>query len=365
MPGNFTMTKTLSGYLKECNNEEGGGGADIMGLLYFDANREFDLISVGRLAIDLNANEIHRPMEETQTFTKYLGGSPANISVGMSVLGKKTGFIGRISDDQMGRFILNYLNEKGINASHVITDKSGSVTGLTFTEIKSPEDCNILMYRDNVADLKLEPGDVSEDYIRRSKALLISGTALSKSPSREAIFLALKYAKKHNLTVFFDIDYRPYSWASDEETAIYYSLAAEKSDVIMGTREEFDLMEAFDDNPDSDDEMTAKKWFDHHGKVVVIKHGKEGSIAYTKDGDRFEGRVFPAKVVKTFGAGDSYASAFIYGLMNDWSIPEAMEFGSASASIVVSSHSSSDAMPDAEQIRHYIEKHKSGENTKD
>lgn len=214
------------------------------------------------------------------------------------------------------------------------------------------------MYRDNAADLKLEPTDVSEDYICCSKALLISGTALSKSPSREAVFLALKYARKHGLVVFFDIDYRPYSWASDAETAIYYSLAAEKSDVILGTREEFDLMEAFDDNLNRDDEVTANKWFGYHGKVVVIKHGEEGSIAYTKDGDQFEGKIFPAKVVKTFGAGDSYASAFVYGLLNGWTIPEAMEFGSASASIVVSSHSSSDAMPNVEQIQAYIQEHK-------
>jgi 5-dehydro-2-deoxygluconokinase len=192
-----------------------------MSLLTFDDKRPMDFISLGRLCIDLNANEINRPMEETRTFTKYVGGSPANICIAMGRLGMKTGFIGRVANDQHGRFILNYLQEMGVDTSNVITDMSGSVTGLAFTEIKSPTECSILMYRDNAADLKLEPGDVSEAYIRNAKAILISGTALAQSPSREAVFVALDYARKHNVVVFFDIDYRPWSWQSKAETGVY------------------------------------------------------------------------------------------------------------------------------------------------
>lgn len=333
----------------------------MMNHLTFDRRKPMDFIAIGRLCIDLNANEINRPMEETVTFTKYVGGSPANIAIGMSRLGMKTGFIGRVADDQMGRFIVDYLRKNQIDTSCVITDKSGSVTGLAFTEIKSPTDCSILLYRDNVADLKLEPRDISEEYIKNAKALLISGTALAKSPSREAVFLALDYARKHDVAVFFDLDYRPYTWASPEETAVYYNLAAEKCDVIIGTREEFDMMECFEQNVNHDDEVTAKKWFTHHAKIVVIKHGKEGSIAYTKEGESFRGTVFPANVVKTFGAGDAYAAGFIYGLMQGWDIPKSMEYGAAAASIVISSHSCSDAMPTADQIDSYIKKCKNGE----
>lgn len=332
-----------------------------MNNLTFDQQKSLDFIALGRLCIDLNANEINRPMEETVTFTKYVGGSPANIAIGMSRLGMKTGFIGRVANDQMGRFIVHYLNKNQIDTSNVITDLSGSVTGLAFTEIKSPTECSILMYRDNVADLKLDPRDVSEEYIKNAKALLISGTALAKSPSREAVFLALDYAKKHDTVVFFDIDYRPYTWTTPEETATYYNLAAEKCDVIVGTREEFDMMECFEHNPDQDDAYTAKKWFDYQAKIVVIKHGKDGSIAYTKEGESFKGTTFPANVIKTFGAGDSYAAGFIYGLMQGWEISRSMEYGAAAASIVISSHSCSDAMPTVDQVDQYIETCKSGQ----
>lgn len=197
--------------------------------LDFKADRALDLIGIGRLCIDLNADQINRPMEETSSFTKYVGGSPANIAIGSAKLGLKAGFIGKVSDDQMGRFIVKYLQDSHIDTSQISVDDTGAVTGLAFTEIKSPEECSILMYRDNVADLKLETTEVSEEYIKNSKVLLVSGTALAASPSREAVFLALDYARKHEVVVVFDLDYRPYTWTSAQETAIYYNLAAEKA----------------------------------------------------------------------------------------------------------------------------------------
>ncbi|MFF2481332.1 5-dehydro-2-deoxygluconokinase [Paenibacillus sp. NPDC058071] len=321
----------------------------------FAADRPLDFTAIGRLCIDLNANEINRPMEDTVTFTKYVGGSPANICIGMARLGMKTSFIGKLADDQMGRFIHRYLQNSGIDTRDVVTDHTGAVTGLAFTEIKSPEDCSILMYRDNVADLLLAPAEVNETLIASSKVLLVSGTALAKSPSREAVLLALQYARKHGTKVVLDIDYRPYTWASTDETAVYYNLAAEKSDIIIGTREEFDMLEKFSDNPEHSDEVTAKQWFDCHAEIVIIKHGKDGSIAYDRNGGSHTSEIFPAKVVKTFGAGDSYAAGFIYGLMQGWSISRSMSFGSASASIVISSHSCSDAMPTRQQVDAYIE----------
>jgi 5-dehydro-2-deoxygluconokinase len=334
-----------------------------MAYITFPADRSLDFTAIGRLCIDLNANEINRPMEQTSKFTKYVGGSPANITIGMARLGKKTAFIGKIANDQMGRFIHDYLTRNGIDTSNVVTDKTGAVTGLAFTEIKSPTDCSILMYRDNAADLKLEAGEVQEELIARTKALLISGTALAKSPSREAVFQALQYAKKHGVVIIFDLDYRPYTWTSPEETAVYYNLAAEKCDIIIGTREEFDMMERFEHNPDRSDRVTASKWFNHSAHIVIIKHGKDGSIAYTKDGAEHRAKTFPAKVVKTFGAGDSYAAGFLYGIMEGWTLEKSMEFGSAAACIVISSHSCSDAMPTAAQVYDYIERCNRGEIT--
>src|SRR5699024_6693604 len=311
-----------------------------------------DIIAIGRVAIDLNSIEINRPMEETESFRKYVGGSPVNISVGSSKLGLDVGIIANVSDDQHGRFAVDYLNDVGVDTSQIAVDKEGHKIGLTFTEIKSPTESNILMYREEVADLYLRPQDVSEDYIKNAENLLISGTALAKSPSREAIIKSLQIAKDNNVNVVFELDYRPYSWVNEEETSLYYKLVAEQSDVIIGTRDEFDMVESF---KTLSDEEIANKLFDYTPNLVVIKHGVQGSHAYTKDGGFYEGKAFKAKVVKTFGAGDSYAAAFLYALVKGKDIPTALKYGAASAAIVVSSHSSSEAMPTVENIESLIE----------
>lgn len=317
----------------------------------FNAQKDYDLIAIGRACIDLNATEYNRPMEETMTFTKYVGGSPANIAIGGSKLGLKAGFIGKISDDQHGRFIESYMQGVGIDTSNMVIDKEGHKTGLAFTEIKSPEECSILMYRQDVADLYLATSEINEDYIKKSKILLVSGTALSKSPSREAVLKAVSLAKKNEVKVVFELDYRPYSWKSAEDTAVYYQLVAEKSDVVIGTREEFDVLE---NKTEGNNEDTINYLFKHSPELIVIKHGVEGSYAYSKSGKIFKGHAYLTKVLKTFGAGDSYASAFIYALITGKDMETALKYGSASAAIVVSKHSSSEAMPTVEEIEQLI-----------
>ncbi len=328
---------------------------DVMDMkVNFNTDKEFDIIAIGRACIDLNAVEYNRPMEETMTFSKYVGGSPANIAIGSAKLGLKAGFIGKLADDQHGRFIEKYMREAGIDTTNFVVDQEGHKTGLAFTEIKSPEECSILMYRQDVADLYLTPAEVNEDYIKRSKVLLVSGTALSKSPSREAVIKAVSLAKKNDVKVIFELDYRPYSWENQEETAVYYSLVAEQSDVVIGTRDEYDALE--NRTTEGKNEDTVNYLFMHSPELVVIKHGVEGSYAYTKSGETFRGKAYKTKVLKTFGAGDSYASAFLFALISGKDIETALKYGSASASIVVSKHSSSEAMPTVEEIEALIDK---------
>ncbi|WP_239253700.1 5-dehydro-2-deoxygluconokinase [Listeria ilorinensis] len=320
-----------------------------------NSERKFDVIAIGRACIDLNAVEYNRPMEETMTFSKYVGGSPANIAIGTSKLGLKAGFIGKIPDDQHGRFIQSYMAGVGVDTGGMVLDTEGRKAGLAFTEIKSPEDCSILMYRDNVADLYLEPSEVDEQYIRQARVLLVSGTALSKSPSREAVLRAIHLAKNNDCLVAFELDYRPYTWVSEEETAIYYTLVAEQADIVIGTRDEYDMMEGEVGGSNTE---TTRHLFENEAKLIVIKHGVEGSFAYTREGETFKAGVYKTNVLKTFGAGDSYASAFLYALFQNKGIETALKYGSASASIVISKHSSSDAMPTVSEIETLLEEQK-------
>lgn len=323
----------------------------------FDKSRPMDLVLVGRVAIDFNPVDYFQTLAESTTFKKYVGGSPANIAVGITRHGKKAGFIGKVSDDQFGDFVTGYFKKEGIDTSHITRCQNGEKLGLTFTEILSATESSILMYRNKIADLQLSVDDIEEEYIKNTKAVLISGTALAESPSREAALKVMMLAKRNNTKIIFDIDYREYNWKNTDEISIYYSMIAREADIILGSREEFDLTEKLI-QPGRTDEETAKAWLSQTAKVVVIKHGKQGSTAYTKDGNSYSIKPFPVKALKSFGGGDGYASGFLYGIFEGWDMIECLEFGSAEAAMMVRSHSCTEELPNPEQVKAFIKETK-------
>lgn len=330
-----------------------------MALINFGENKKRDVVLIGRVTLDFNPNEIHRTLDKVKTFSMYLGGSPGNMAVGINKLGKSVGFIGAVSDDQFGDFVINYFNDRGIDTSQMVRAKNVERMGLTFTEIKSPTESSILMYRNAIADLEITPEDVDEQYIADSKILIVSGTALAKSPSREACLMAVKYAKKHDTRVIFDIDYRPYNWRSARDIEIYYSILAKEADVIIGSRDEVNLTEGLDENAtEPADHVIAEKYIANGAKIVVIKHGKKGSIAYTADKQAYKVESYHIKLLKSFGGGDAYGSAFVYGLLSGWSVADSLQHGTAHAAMVVASHSCSDAMQTVEEIDAFMKEHK-------
>lgn len=333
-----------------------------MSYITFDQNRPFDVILLGRVAVDFNPVDYFHPLEECTTFKKYVGGSPANIAVGAARHGLKVGFFARVSDDQLGDFVVHFFEKEGIDTSRIRRCENGEKIGLTFTEILSRDESSILMYRNCVADLQLHPDDIDEEYIRNAKTLVISGTALAASPSREAALKAVMLAKRCGTRILFDIDYRSYSWKNFDEISIYYSMVAREADIIMGSREEFDLMEKLIE-PGRDDLQTASYWHGQNAKIVIIKHGKKGSTAYTADGKQYTVRPFPVEALKSFGGGDGYGAGFLYGLYSGWDMYDCLEFGCAQASMMVAAHSCSEEMPYADEIHAFIKacKEKYGE----
>ena len=322
-------------------------------ILQFDRDKPRDVAAMGRATIDLYANEIG-PLEDAVTFTKYVGGSPANTAVAMSNMGLNVGYIGKVSGDPFGRFIIRYLAQKGVDVSHIACDATGARSGVTIGEIKSPDECHILMYRAQAANLNLCCAEIDEAYISQYKAILISGTSLSRSPAREAVFLAMEYARRNNVRIIFDPDYREGTWASAAETATYYLLAAEKADMVVGTREEFDRLEELVLPGNTDDAATAARLFARQVQCVAVKHGKQGSTLYSHDGGAQVGKVYPARVVKTLGAGDAYAGALLYGLIKGKPAAEALNYAAAAAAITISGHSCSDSTPTLKDVEAYI-----------
>jgi len=334
-----------------------------MQYIEFDEKRPLDLILLGRIAIDFNpayndqVKEEFKPLKKVHMFEKFVGGSPANIAVGVSKHGLRAGFFAKVSDDQFGEFVTDYFVEKGIDTSRITKCRNGEKLGLTFTEMLSSSESNILMYRNCVADLQLSVSDIDEEYIRSAKAILISGTALAQSPSREAAIKAALLARRNGTKVIFDIDYRAYNWTSMDEISVYYSILAKDADIIMGSREEFDLTEKMI-KENMTDEESARFWMGYNAKIVVIKHGMKGSTAYTCDGQHFSIKPFPVEARKGFGGGDGYGAGFLYGLYQGWDIIDCLEFGSAEASMMVKSNNCSDSLPRPEEVFAFIKEEK-------
>lgn len=324
--------------------------------LELEKNRELDVICFGRVTIDLNPNEINRTLDKTKSFNMYLGGSPANLAIGLSRLGNNVGFIGKVSNDQFGTFVIDKLKSENVDTSNIVRSKGVEKLGLTFTEMKSETESSILMYRNEAADLKLSIEDVNEEYIKKSKILLISGTSLAQSPSREAALKAMMLARKNKVKIVFDVDYREYNWKNKDEISIYYSTVAKNSDIIIGSREELELTGLLLGHNLLDDEQIANYWIEEGvAKIVVIKHGKKGSSAFDSENNTYNVPSYPAKVLKSFGGGDAHGSAFITCLLKGYSLEKSLHFASASASINIGSHSCSENLPTLEEIEQAVQ----------
>lgn len=317
------------------------------------ANKKLDAIVLGRSGVDLYAREANTDMADISGFEKFVGGSAANIAVAINRLGAKVGFIGCVADDSFGGYVRKYMTEQGINLDGMMTDSSGSRTSVAFTEMK-PSKCDVLIYRNKASDLTLTTEQIDESYIASSKILVVTGTALSESPSREATLLAMQYARQNNVLVVLDVDYRPYSWRSDVDASIYYGVAASLTDIVIGNREEFDMMETVMAPGNKNDDQTAERFLGGNTQVVIIKGGELGSRIYCDDGTGFTQGIFRVEAKKPFGSGDSFAGALIWTLINGGTLEQGASNGSAAAAINVSGTSCTEAMPTKEELETFM-----------
>ncbi len=320
--------------------------------------RRLELTLCGRAGIDLNTEKTGCTFAEISSFSKSVGGSPANIVQGAARLGLKTAFLGKIARDGMGAYILEEFERRGIDTAGMVLDDTNARNCLALTEIISPDASGsyvakggdfhhgTYLYREGTADLLYGPDDVLEEIIANSQAVMVSGTAFSGQPSRDAMFKILRLAQHHKTTAVFDLDYRPYGWSSTTEASKCLEQAVRQCDIIIGNREEFNVLE-YRSMPDNrDNRKSAEALLKAGTSLVIIKNGEKGSEAYTSDGQHLCCKAIPTNRVKTFGSGDAYAAGLMYGLLKNMGLEYAMQLGTACASIALTKVSCADSMPD-------------------
>jgi 5-dehydro-2-deoxygluconokinase len=306
---------------------------------------------IGRAGMDLYADPPGTAIEEATRFTTALGGSSANIAVALTRAGGKAALLTCVSDDAVGRFCLAQLDHYGIDRTHVRSIAGEARNSLAVVESRL-ENCQSVIYRNGAADFQMSMQDVEAVDYTRFSALITTGTVLASEPSRTAAFRAFDLARAAGLPLIFDVDYRPYSWASAEEASQVYSRAAALCDVIVGNDVEFGFM-AGDHDKGLD---KARSLIGQGAQIVVYKMGEKGAITFSATGEVRTG-IYRTAALKPTGAGDAFLGNFIASLARGSALEQAVLHGSAAAAIVVSRVGCAPAMPTREELDRFITFH--------
>ncbi|BBP70329.1 5-dehydro-2-deoxygluconokinase [Pseudomonas sp. Seg1] len=327
-----------------------------MGQTRFASGRQLDLICLGRLGVDLYAQQVGARLEDVSSFAKYLGGSSANIAFGTARLGLKSAMLSRVGDDHMGRFLLESLAREGCDVSAIKVD-SERLTAMVLLGLKDRETFPLVFYRENCADMALRAEDINEAFIASSKALLITGTHFSTESVYKASIQALDYAEKHNVRRVLDIDYRPVLWGlagkadgetrfvADRNVSQHVQSILPRFDLIVGTEEEFLIAGG------AEDLLTALRNVRRlSNATLVVKLGPQGcTVIHGVIPVRLEdGAIYPGvrvEVLNVLGAGDAFMSGFLSGWIEDATDERCCQLANACGGLVVSRHACAPAMP--------------------
>jgi 5-dehydro-2-deoxygluconokinase len=324
-----------------------------------------DLVCIGRTSVDLYAEQDGSKLEDVQSFRKYVGGSATNIAVGTARLGVKSAMLTRVGEEQMGRFVRKTLAENGVDVSQVRYDPE-KLTPYVLLAVRAIEDFPRLFAYGDAADLAVEEGDVDPDFVASSKALLVTGTPLSRPKARAASVKAIEAARRGGTRVVFDLDYRPVFWgvasheqggemfvASEEVTEVYRSVLPD-CDLVVGTEEEVRIAGG---STDTREALLSIRGLS--GATIVLKVGAMGAVVFPgeipadlEDGVRVPG--FPVEVFNSVGAGDAFMSGFLSGWLRGEPLEECLRLGNACGAIVVSRHGCSPAMPTTEELEYFL-----------
>ncbi|GHA45110.1 5-dehydro-2-deoxygluconokinase [Amylibacter ulvae] len=304
----------------------------------------------GRAGMDMFADPPGTKAELAENFRADLGGSSANICVGLCKLGMQSALITSVSDDNVGRFCTNKLQHYGVDAQYVTVLGGEFRVSLAVYE-STMDDFQLCIYRNNAVDFQVSNDDVDRVDYTPFGALITAGTVFAAEPSRGSTFRAFENARKAGLPIIFDIDYRPYSWPSPQVAADVLSRAGDESDLIVGNDEEFGFMAgSIDKGLDKARELAAQ------GKMVIYKMGQEGAITLY-DGQEIRTGIYPVTAIKPNGAGDSFMAGLLASIATGHDLRTAVERGSACASIVVSNPGCAGAMPSTKQLNSFLATH--------
>ncbi len=320
---------------------------------------------MGRAAVDLYGEQIGGRLEDMLTFTKYMGGSPANTAVGMARLGLKPAMLTRVGDEHNGRFVRETLQAEGVDVSHVTTDPK-RLTALVFLGIQNRDTFPLIFYRDQCADMAISEDDFDQSFIASSKALLLSGTHLSQPKTYASCRKAMTLAKAAGTRVVLDIDYRPVLWGltspgmgeqrfvPSDEVSAHVQTVISACDLVVGTEEEIHIA-----GGSTDTLVALRRLRELSHATLVVKRGPMGCVVFEgaipDDIDQgLKGPGFPVDVYNVLGAGDAFMAGFLRGWIRNEPLTRCCAYANACGALVVSRHGCAPAMASWEELQFFL-----------
>ncbi|MEW2521871.1 5-dehydro-2-deoxygluconokinase [Actinacidiphila alni] len=302
----------------------------------------YDVITVGRVGVDLYPEQSGVGLADVRSFAKSLGGTASNVAVAGARLGLRTALLSGVGDDPFGGYVRGALRDFGVDDA-LVTTVPGVQTPVVFCELFPPDDFPIYFYRRPVApDQCLAPDRLDRAAVRAARALWITGSALAVEPTRSTVFAALE--AREGGEVWFDLDWRPGFWADPAEAPDLYARALSYASVAVGNVAEAEVATG------SRDPETAAGLLLRHGvRTAIVKQGPAGVLGRTAREQHVVPPV-PVKAVNGLGAGDAFGGALCAGLLSGAPLPDTLRAANAAGALVAARLACADAMPTRAEI---------------
>jgi 5-dehydro-2-deoxygluconokinase len=307
-----------------------------------------DLITMGRVSVDLYPEQIGVSLADVKTFAKSLGGSATNVAVAAARLGHRTAVVTKVGDDPFGPYVRRALRDFGVDNRWVGTHPTLR-TPIVFCEIHPPDDFPLLFYREPKApDMTIAADELDLDEVRAARVFWTTGTGLSDEPSRTATLTALEARDDGGITVH-DLDHRPMFWPDETEAGRWAREALKHATVAVGNRDEVEVAVGTRDPHEASAAL-----LELGVKIAIVKQGPAGVLVRTAD-SLAEVPPVPVDVVCGLGAGDAFGGALVHGLLEGWDIERTVRLANAAGSFVAGQLACADAMPTLDDLKEEVE----------
>lgn len=308
----------------------------------------FDVLTMGRVSVDLYPEQSGLTLAEVRTFAKSLGGSPTNVAVAAARLGRRAAVITRVGADGFGPYVRKALREFGVDDRFVGTDPELR-TPVVFCELHPPEHFPLLFYRQPTApDIQLRLEELDLDAVQRARVFWTTGTGLSDEPSRTATLGALEARGRGGITVH-DLDFRRSLWPDPGSAGAYQRCALKLATVGIGNLEEVSVAVG-----DVAPEVAARRLLNLGPELAIVKLGAKGVVvAWGREIARLD--PIAVEVVNGLGAGDAFGGAVCHGLLAGWDPVRVVRFAAAAGALVAGRLACADAMPAEGEVLRMLE----------